>query len=123
MYKSPWVTLKGYLREISGPIPPLQGTEIGSINFWPMGVGGEHSAPSASTPLTRPPLILPLRLHPLLFWRGEGGGQCGNVTLPHCSPTLQCGKETLSHCPPPPITKLIRNQQQTVTCIKEWSGT
>ncbi len=24
MYKIPWVTLKGYLREVSGPIPPLQ---------------------------------------------------------------------------------------------------
>ncbi len=36
------------------------------------------SAPSASTPLTQPPLILPLRLRPLCTG-GGGGEQCSNV--------------------------------------------
>ncbi len=46
------------------------------------------SAPSASTPLTQPPFTLPLRFRPcpLRTGGGEGGEQCNNVTLPHCSP-------------------------------------
>ncbi len=44
--------------------------------------GGEQSASSTSTPLTRPPFILHLRLHPL-----GGREQCRNVNLLHCSPT------------------------------------
>ncbi len=38
-------------------------------------------------------------------------------------PLLQCGKATLPHCSPPPHNpELIRNQQETVRCIKERSG-
>jgi hypothetical protein len=69
---------------------------------------------SVSNPLTRPPFILPLRLCPLCFYPsdsapsalGEGGKQCGKVTLLH-------------HSPPHP--ELIINQQETVRCIKERS--
>ncbi len=39
-----------------------------------------YSAPSASTPLTQPPLILPLRLRPLCTGGvGGEGEQCSNV--------------------------------------------
>ncbi len=61
----------------------------------------------------------------------QGGEECGKVTLPHCSPTphqpLQCGK--ITHHPStsstlhPSTSFIIRNQQQTVRCIKRRSGT
>jgi hypothetical protein len=51
--------------------------------------------------------------------KGDEGEQYDNVALQH----WRVGG-ALPHCsPPPPITKLIRNLQQTVTFIKKRSGT
>ncbi len=65
IYKSSRLTLKGYLREVSGPIPPLH---WGLITF------------TQITALLPPP-------------------------------------------PSPPHPELIRNQQETVMCVKDRSGT